>query len=129
MLPEQNTSSFLPPFVYGTAWKENNTQRLVLEALNMGFSGIDTANQRKHYFEEGVGAGIQAFFNASEKTRGDIFLQTKFTSVNGQDDRKPYNESDSLTNQVKHSFKTHYSICKRIILTLIFFMDLHYLKA
>lgn len=33
-----------------------------------------------------------------------MFIQTKFTSVHGQDHRKPYNEFDSLTSQVKQSF-------------------------
>ena len=45
-----------PPFLYGTAWKENETERLTRLAIDSGFRGIDTANQRKHYFEAGVGA-------------------------------------------------------------------------
>lgn len=94
----------IPPILYGTAWKEENTQRLVTKALALGFNGIDTANQRKHYFEEGVGFGIQEFLKSSQKTRADLFIQTKFTPVSGQDHRKPYGEFDSLTNQVKQSF-------------------------
>ncbi len=94
----------IPPILYGTAWKENDTQRLVTQALQLGFKGIDTANQRRHYFEEGVGLGIQQFLKSSQKTRDDLFIQTKFTSVHGQDHRKPYDEFDSLTNQVKQSF-------------------------
>lgn len=80
------------------------SQRLVIQALTLGFKGIDTANQRRHYFEEGVGLGIQQFLKSSQKTRGDLFIQTKFTSVHGQDNRKPYDEFDSLTNQLKQSF-------------------------
>lgn len=99
-----NAHTPIPPILYGTAWKEENTQRLVTQALTLGFRGIDTANQRKHYFEEAVGLGIQQFLKSSQKTRNDLFLQTKFTSVNGQDHRKPYDEFDSLTNQVKQSF-------------------------
>lgn len=94
----------IPPILYGTAWKEDDTQRLVTQALTLGFQGIDTANQRKHYFEEAVGLGIQQFLKGSQKKRSDLFIQTKFTSVHGQDDRKPYDELDSLTNQVKQSF-------------------------
>ena len=45
----------VPDFLYGTAWKEDATESLVLGALGVGFRGIDNANQRKHYFEEGVG--------------------------------------------------------------------------
>ena len=94
----------IPPILYGTAWKEEDTQRVVTEALNLGFEGIDTANQRKHYFEEGVGHAIQQCITTGLKKRGDLFLQTKFTSAHGQDHRKPYDEFESLTDQVKHSF-------------------------
>jgi diketogulonate reductase-like aldo/keto reductase len=90
--------------LYGTAWKEERTQELVVQALNAGFTGIDTANQRKHYFEEGVGLGIQQFLQTSQKKREDLFIQTKFTYATGQDHRKPYNELDSFTHQVKESF-------------------------
>ncbi len=45
----------------------------------MGFRGIDTANQRRHYFEAGVGQGLAAAYRAGVVTRGDLFLQTKFT--------------------------------------------------
>lgn len=100
----QNDTSTTPPILYGTAWKEDDTKRLVLQALNSGFRGIDTANQRRHYFEEAVGDAIDQFLTTSQKTRSDLFLQTKFTSVHGQDHRKPYDEFDSLTNQVKQSF-------------------------
>jgi hypothetical protein len=37
----------VPRFLYGTAWKEDETRRLVELALRHGFRGIDTANQRK----------------------------------------------------------------------------------
>ena len=96
----------IPPFLYGAAWKELGTQKLVVQALTAGFLGIDTANQRKHYFEEGVGLGIQEFLQNSKKSRTDLFLQTKFTFANGQDHRKPYNEFDSFANQVQSSCKS-----------------------
>ena len=48
----------IPSFVYGTAWKEAETERLARLALEAGFRGIDTANQRRHYHEAGVGAAI-----------------------------------------------------------------------
>ena len=41
----------VPRFLYGTAWKEQETQRLTGLALRQGFRGIDTANQRRHYDE------------------------------------------------------------------------------
>ena len=42
--------------MYGTAWKEDRTEDLVVRALGAGFRAIDTANQRKHYVEADVGA-------------------------------------------------------------------------
>lgn len=94
----------IPAFLYGTAWKEDATQLLTFNALNAGFIGIDTANQRKHYFEEAVGLGIEQFLMASDKTRSDLFLQTKFTFAHGQDHRKPYDETASFKEQVSQSF-------------------------
>jgi hypothetical protein len=65
----------VPRFIYGTAWKEHRTEGLTRLALEVGFRGIDTANQRKHYFEAGVGAAIAA----ARIARDELFLQTKFT--------------------------------------------------
>lgn len=93
----------IPPFLYGTAWKEEKTQELTFQALQNGFTGIDTANQRKHYFEEGVGLGIQQFLNTTGKKREALFLQTKFTPASSQDHRKPYDEKDSYKTQVNQS--------------------------
>ena len=45
----------MPSFLYGTAWKEESTQRLTELALEQGFRGIDTANQRRHYHEAACG--------------------------------------------------------------------------
>ncbi len=50
----------VPLIMYGTAWKEDRTQALVLEAIATGFRAFDTANQRKHYVEEEVGAAVRA---------------------------------------------------------------------
>ena len=80
----------IPEFLYGTAWKEESTQRCVEQAIQAGFRGIDTANQRKHYFEAGVGAALKSVFAQGKINRGDLFLQTKFTSIDGQDSRLPY---------------------------------------
>ncbi len=93
----------LPTFLYGTAWKEDRTAALTELALRAGFRGIDTANQRKHYFEAGVGEGLDAACRAGVTTRADLFLQTKFTHQRGQDHRLPYDPSASLTVQVQQS--------------------------
>jgi diketogulonate reductase-like aldo/keto reductase len=69
----------------------------------MGFRGIDTANQRRHYFEAGVGQGLSAAYAAGVVTRPDLFLQTKFTYQHGQDQRLPYDPEASLSVQVTQS--------------------------
>ncbi len=90
----------VPRFMYGTAWKEHRTEGLTRLALEVGFRGIDTANQRKHYFEAGVGAAIAAAGIA----RDELFLQTKFTYVRGQDHRLPYDPAAPVGRQVEQSF-------------------------
>ncbi len=92
-----------PTFLYGTAWKEERTAALVEMALRAGFRGIDTANQRRHYFEAGVGQGLAAAYRAGVVTRADVFLQTKFTYRPGQDHRLPYDPDAELTVQVAQS--------------------------
>jgi diketogulonate reductase-like aldo/keto reductase len=90
----------VPGFFYGTAWKEQATEELVARALAAGFRGIDTANQRKHYDEQGVGRGIKSV------PREELFLQSKFTFVDGQDHRLPYDPSASIAEQVRQSFES-----------------------
>src|SRR6266852_7611721 len=93
----------VPDFLYGTAWKEDRTPTLTELALRVGFRGIDTANQRRHYFEAGVGQALAAAYRAGVVTRADLFLQTKFTHQNGQDHRLPYDPAASLSTQVAQS--------------------------
>jgi diketogulonate reductase-like aldo/keto reductase len=94
--------SSIPSFLYGTAWKEDRTASLTELALRSGFRAIDTANQRKHYFEAAVGQGLAAAYAAIVK-RADLFLQTKFTYQEGQDHRLPYDPSATLSVQVAQS--------------------------
>jgi diketogulonate reductase-like aldo/keto reductase len=93
----------IPDFLYGTAWKEDRTPALVELALSMGFRAIDTANQRRHYFEAGVGEALAAAYRAGVVTRDDLFLQTKFTYRTGQDHRLPYDPAATLSVQVTQS--------------------------
>ncbi|MBI4565455.1 MAG: aldo/keto reductase [Planctomycetes bacterium] len=93
----------VPYFLYGTAWKEDRTAALTELALRMGFRGIDTANQRRHYFEAGVGEGLTAAYRAGVVKREDLFLQTKFTHQAGQDHRLPYDPAADLSTQVAQS--------------------------
>src|SRR5215472_8368968 len=94
----------VPRFLYGTAWKEEQTQRLTELALRQGFRGIDTANQRRHYHEAAVGQAIAMAMAAAQMTRNDLFLQTKFTFRTGQDHRLPYDPKAPIRQQVEQSF-------------------------
>lgn len=93
----------LPSFMYGTAWKKEATTGLVLQAVAAGFRAIDTANQLIHYEEALVGEALLALAKQGIG-RDQLFLQTKFTPVNGQDHRTPYDAKADLTTQVNQSF-------------------------
>jgi len=94
----------VPRLLYGTAWKEDRTEGLVIDALDAGFRGIDTANQRKHYVEQAVGQAVQNKLREGFIRREDLFLQTKFTFRDGQDDRLPYDPAAPIAEQVAQSF-------------------------
>lgn len=91
----------IPDFMYGTAWKQDATTRLVELAVESGFRAIDTANQMKHYREDLVGQALLAAYKSLG--REALFLQSKFTSVEGQDHRLPYDPKADLASQVKQS--------------------------
>ncbi|HEX7230757.1 MAG TPA: aldo/keto reductase [Candidatus Binatia bacterium] len=95
----------VPNFMYGTAWKKAATKELVQLALAAGFRAIDTANQLIHYEEALVGEALRAAVQQGVR-RETLFLQTKFTSVDGQDHRTPYDPSADLTTQVAQSFES-----------------------
>jgi diketogulonate reductase-like aldo/keto reductase len=92
----------MPAFIYGTAWKKSETARLTELAVDVGFRGIDTANQLRHYDEALVGEALNRLAQKGIK-RESLFLQTKFTSLDGQDHRVPYDPSVDIATQVKQS--------------------------
>ena len=100
----------VPHFLYGTAWKEERTEALVKLALAEGFRGVDTANQRRHYDEAAVGRALlenplpAGEGGAQRRVRGDVFIQTKYTYVESQDDRLPYDPNADYPTQVRQSF-------------------------
>jgi diketogulonate reductase-like aldo/keto reductase len=96
----------VPTFLYGTAWKETQTKALTQLAIESGFFGIDTANQRRHYYEEGVGKAVQQALAEKNLQRGDLFLQTKFTYAESQDHRLPYDPKADYATQVRQSFES-----------------------
>lgn len=90
----------IPNFIYGTAWKKEATTALVELALKSGFRAIDTANQAKHYSEALVGEALIGSGISREK----VWLQSKFTSLDGQDHRLPYDANADIATQVEQSF-------------------------
>lgn len=94
----------VPTFIYGTAWKEDDTAHLVRDALAAGFRGVDTANQRRHYNEEQVGRAVASAVADGVVAREDVFLQSKFTFRAAQDHRLPYAPSAPVVEQVRQSF-------------------------
>ncbi|WRT70386.1 uncharacterized protein IL334_007384 [Kwoniella shivajii] len=98
----------MPKMMYGTAWKKERTTELVVQAFKAGFRGVDTACQPKHYREDLVGKALQSLFAEGVVSREDVFVQTKFTSIDGQDQNQllPYDPQSSITDQVKQSFET-----------------------
>jgi diketogulonate reductase-like aldo/keto reductase len=98
-----NNKIRVPRILYGTAWKKADTENLVDLALQKGFRGIDTACQPKHYNEPGVGAGIAAGLK-NGLARADVYVQTKFTSLSGQDPKRvPYDPDAPLSEQIHQS--------------------------
>ncbi|MCY4614402.1 MAG: aldo/keto reductase [Nitrospira sp.] len=95
----------VPNFMYGTAWKQEDTSRYVQLAVQAGFRAIDTANQLIHYHEAQVG---EALLTLAEQgvPRDQLFLQTKFTPVSGQDHRTPYDPKAPIAEQVAQSFES-----------------------
>ncbi|KAA8904184.1 NADP-dependent oxidoreductase domain-containing protein [Sphaerosporella brunnea] len=92
-----------PYLLYGTAWKNEQTTALVLEALNAGFRGIDTACQPRHYREDLVGAALKQ----CSIPREQLYIQTKFTAVDGQDAATcPYPTRAPIETQVEASVGT-----------------------
>ncbi|KAH9912890.1 NADP-dependent oxidoreductase domain-containing protein [Fomitopsis serialis] len=82
--------------IYGTAWKKERTTDLVVNAVLNDFRAIDT---------ELVGEALEILQNQHGIRREDLFIQTKFTSLGGQDRSKPlpYNPSDPIPTQIQTS--------------------------
>ena len=98
-------ASHSPKFIYGTAWKKDATADLVKMAAATGFRAIDTANQPRHYDEPLVGRALEALAG-EDVARSSLFIQTKFTPLDGHDHRVPYNPDLDLKDQVAQSFES-----------------------
>jgi diketogulonate reductase-like aldo/keto reductase len=110
----------LPGFTYGTAWKKDQTKRLVKEAVSSGFRRIDTAAQPRHYQENLVGEALRELYAERVVIREDLHvstsrslrcsttdvfkLQTKFTQPAGEDlSNMPYDHEAPLDVQIRIS--------------------------
>lgn len=95
----------MPPIIYGTAWKKDQTAAWVEKAIQCGFRGIDTACQPKHYNEPMVGEALLRI-QSQGISRGSLFVQTKFTPLSGQDPMQvPYDAHAPIAKQVTQSFE------------------------
>lgn len=71
-------------FMYGTAWKKEETATCVSEAINSGFKAFDTACQPKHYREELVGEAIrQALADGRLQARSQIWVSALMMGPDG----------------------------------------------
>lgn len=96
----------MPKIIYGTAWKKEKTTDYIIKAILSGFRGIDTACQPKHYREDLVGDALLELQKKHNITRDRLFIQTKFTSIDGQDPKNiPYDKFAKLEEQVYQSFE------------------------
>jgi len=98
-------STKAPTFIYGTAWKKDATSELVIAAVQSGFRAIDTANQPRHYQEPLVGEALKVLADAGVE-RQSLFIQTKFTPLDGHDHRVPYDPELDFRSQVRQSFES-----------------------
>lgn len=64
-----------PAFTYGTAWKKDQTKRLVKEALTAGFRRVDTAAQPKHYQESLVGEALREAYTEGIVGRSGVHVR------------------------------------------------------
>jgi hypothetical protein len=67
-----------PAFIYGTAWKKDQTKRLVKEALKAGFRRVDTAAQPRHYQEALVGEALRETFTGGVLNRKELYVHVHF---------------------------------------------------
>lgn len=102
----QTTSGVkMPWIIYGTAWKKERTADLVVQAVQAGFRGIDTACQPRHYDEPLLGMALNRLKKQGFE-RESLFVQTKFTPISSQDPKRvPYDENLPIALQVAQSFE------------------------
>jgi diketogulonate reductase-like aldo/keto reductase len=66
-----------PAFIYGTAWKKDQTKKMVTEALKQGFRRVDTAAQPRHYQESLVGEALREAFAEGLLKREQLYVSLR----------------------------------------------------
>ena len=94
----------VPCFLYGTAWKEDATQRLARAGDPAGIPRRRYGQPAQALLRSGVGQAIRASIESGMVARDELFLQTKFTFIAGQDHRLPYDPQAPIPTQVEQSF-------------------------
>ena len=97
----------IPQFIYGTAWKGNETGNCTLAALLQGFRALDSAPQATHYREEQIGVAIKSWREQNPKAdTSRLFRQSKFTPIHDHHGGPmPFSEEDPPAVQVQKSFE------------------------
>ena len=97
----------IPPFLNDTIGKKKKTAALVYQAIISGYRGVDTASLPKYYREDLAGAGVRRALSEGKISRHEIYLQSKFASVNSQDFINiPYDPTASISKQVHTSIRS-----------------------
>ncbi|KAJ3489139.1 hypothetical protein NLI96_g2335 [Meripilus lineatus] len=98
--------------IYGTAWKKERTTALVVSAVLNGFRAIDTALSPYDLCiwvksEDLVGDALKTLQEKHGIKREDLFIQTKYTPIGGQDRSKPlpYDPLSRIETQINSSFQ------------------------
>lgn len=67
-------SQVVPSIIYGTAFKDEETDELVQAALRTGFRAIDTSGNKPQYREKLVGDGIHAAIDLGVVNRQELYV-------------------------------------------------------
>lgn len=67
--------------IYGTAWKKEETDKLVYCALKVGFRALSTAAQPLNYEEELVALGVRRAIDTRVVSRRDVSVRSPLLSV------------------------------------------------
>ena len=102
-----HSTQAIPPFLYNTFKKKEKTGTLVYQAIISGYKGVDTAALPKYYREDLAGAGVRRALSEGKISRDEIYIQSKFTSVNWQNPNEmPYDPTASISEQVHTSIRS-----------------------